>query len=77
MLSIITALQTDRFARLKIGIGRPPMGTDPADYVLAPVEPREQVILAEGVERGVEALHCWLSDGLMAAMNRFNRLPAP
>jgi len=77
VLSIITALQTDRFARLKIGIGRPPMGTDPADYVLAPVDHRERVILAEAMERGVEVLHCWLSEGLMAAMNRFNRPPVP
>ena len=77
VLSIIDALGSDRFPRLKIGVGRPPAGEDPADYVLEPPPSRERTVLEEAVQQAVQALECWLAEGLMAAMNRFNRLPAP
>jgi len=73
MLSIIDVLRTDRFARLKIGVGRPPIGMDPAEYVLHPVSGEDRALLNEGVERAVDALRCWISEGLPTAMNRFNR----
>ena len=77
VLSIIDALGSDRFARLKIGVGRPPVGEDPAEYVLAALPSQERTVLEEAVQHAVEALECWVAEGLMAAMNRFNRLPAP
>ena len=75
VLSIINTLGTDQFARLKIGIGRPPMGIDPADYVLRPARGDERALLQEAMERAVEAVHCWISEGLATTMNRFNRPP--
>jgi PTH1 family peptidyl-tRNA hydrolase len=72
VLSIIDALESDRFARVKIGIGRPPDGVDPADYVLAPVSARERAVLEEAVLQAAKAVECWVCEGLMAAMNRFN-----
>jgi peptidyl-tRNA hydrolase, PTH1 family len=72
VLSIIDALESDRFARVKIGIGRPPEGIDPADYVLAPVSTRERAVLEEAVEQAERAVECWVGEGLMVAMNRFN-----
>ncbi len=72
VLSIIDALESDRFARVKIGIGRPPDGVDPADYVLAPVSARERAVLEQVVLQAVRAVECWVGEGLMAAMNRFN-----
>lgn len=77
VLSIIDALGSDRFARLKIGVGRPPAGEDPAEYVLAPVPGGERPVFDEAVQQAVEALECWIAEGVMTAMNRFNRLPAP
>ena len=77
VLSIIDALGSDRFARLKIGVGRPPAGEDPAEYVLSPVLRSERPVLDEAVQQGVQALECWIAEGLLTAMNRFNRLPAP
>lgn len=71
--SIIQALATDRFARLKIGIGRPPAGADAADYVLTPVLEAERQPLDQAVEQAALALECWVTEGLMVAMNRFNR----
>ena len=73
ILSIIDILRTDRFARLKIGVGRPPIGMEAADYVLRPVSVEDRALLNEGVERAVDALRCWISEGLPTAMNRFNR----
>jgi PTH1 family peptidyl-tRNA hydrolase len=75
VLSIINTLGTDQFARLKIGIGRPPLGIDPAEYVLRPARGDERELLQEAMERAVEAVRCWISEGLAATMNRFNRPP--
>jgi PTH1 family peptidyl-tRNA hydrolase len=72
VLSIINTLGTDRFARLKLGVGRPPAGQEAADYVLTPVPSRERAVLDKTVEQAVLALECWVSEGLAAAMNRFN-----
>jgi len=72
VLSIIDTLESDRFARVKIGIGRPPDGVGAADYVLAPVSARERAVLDEAVQQAVRAVECWVSEGLMTAMNRFN-----
>lgn len=76
VLSIIDALGSDRFARLKIGIGRPPAGEDSADYVLAPRSSRERTVLDEAVQQAVQALECWIVEGIAAAMNRFNPSPS-
>jgi peptidyl-tRNA hydrolase, PTH1 family len=75
VLSIIDALGSDRFARVKIGVGRPPAGEDAADYVLSSVPPGERSMLNETVQRAAQAVECWIADGVMIAMNRFNQLP--
>jgi len=76
VLSIIDALGSDRFARLKIGVGRPLADEDPADYVLASMPSRERAVLEEVVQQAVGALECWIAEGVMAAMNRFNCVPS-
>jgi len=75
VLSIIDALESDRFARVKIGIGRPPDDVEPGNYVLAPVSARERAVLEEAVLQAAKAVECWVGEGLMAAMNRFNVKP--
>ena len=72
VLSIIDALESDRFARVKVGIGRPPDDVEPGNYVLAPVSARERAVLEEAVLQAAKAVECWVGEGLMAAMNRFN-----
>jgi PTH1 family peptidyl-tRNA hydrolase len=72
ILSIIDALESDRFARIKIGIGRPPDGVGPADYVLAPVSAGERAVLEEAILQAAKAVECWVGEGLLTAMNRFN-----
>jgi PTH1 family peptidyl-tRNA hydrolase len=75
VLSIINSLNTDRFARLKIGVGRPPAGCEAADFVLVPLTGPDRIRALEAVDQAVEVLEYWMSEGLPAAMNRFNRTP--
>lgn len=75
--SIVMALGTESFVRLKIGIGRPVLEVDPADFVLAPFTPAEWADLQPVLTRAVEGLACLVTHDVQAAMNRFNRrLPA-
>jgi len=70
--SIMDVLGTDQFCRLKIGIGRPAPGMDPADYVLEPFTKEDVTVIDGSVDRAAEALECVLIEGLDAAMNRFH-----
>lgn len=70
--SVVEALGTPQFVRLKIGIGRPAPGQDSADYVLEPVTREEMVVFDPCVERAVDALECLIHRGTAVAMNQFN-----
>lgn len=69
---IIRLLGYENFARLKIGISRPPTGRDPADWVLSKWAEHEQATLAELVQIGTQAAATWSVLGLAAAQLRFN-----
>lgn len=75
MRSLINTLGTQDFPRLRIGIDRPPARVDPAEYVLQPFAEEDQELLAEALDRTVAAIECWLAEGVVAAMDRFNRSP--
>lgn len=70
--SVIEALGTPQFIRVKIGIGRPVPGQNSADYVLEQFTRDEVVILEPCLERAVDALECLIHRGAAAAMNQFN-----
>jgi PTH1 family peptidyl-tRNA hydrolase len=70
--SVIAALGTEEFPRLRIGVGPVPPGMDPADYVLKRVSASRMEALAT---KAVDALEACLRDGLEKAMNRFNAGP--
>ena len=72
--SIIEALGDPGFDRLRIGIGRPPPGVDPASYVLSPFSPAERPVLEKVLEAAAEAVRVWRDEGLKAAQSRFNGL---
>lgn len=74
MRSIIEALGTQLFARLRVGIDRPPPGVDPADHVLRPFAEEEKALVAEAVTRAVASIESWCVEGILAAMDTFNRL---
>lgn len=70
--SIIEALGTNEFPRLRVGVGRPPEGVDPAEFVLTRFSPAERRELEAVVDRAAEALEVAIREGVPAAMNRFN-----
>jgi len=70
--SIIDVLGTQAFPRLRVGIDRPPGRMDPVDYVLQPFDRDQKLFLAEAVARAAAAVECWLAEGIIAAMDRFN-----
>jgi len=72
MRSIIEALGSEEFARLRVGIARPPEGVDPADYVLSRFSKEEQAQLDEAVERAADAVEAFVRRGIEAAMSAFN-----
>jgi PTH1 family peptidyl-tRNA hydrolase len=76
MLSIIERLGTEEFPRLRIGTGRPPGRMEAADYVLQDFPPEEMSLLAETLDRGVQAVLTFLEHGLDQAMNQYNGLSA-
>ncbi len=75
--SIIEEIGTGEFPRLRIGIGRPPAGVDPTDYVLERFTPEERGTIDEAVTRAAEAVAVAATQGLAAAMNRYNRRSTP
>jgi peptidyl-tRNA hydrolase, PTH1 family len=70
--SVIDALGTAQFVRLKIGIGRPAPGQDSADYVLEAVADEEMKVIEPCLERAVDALEILIHRGIEPAMNQFN-----
>jgi PTH1 family peptidyl-tRNA hydrolase len=76
MRSIIDVLGTQSFPRLRVGIDRPPGQMDPAEYVLQPFDEDQQPLCREVKELAMAAITCWLSEGVVAVMTRFNR-PLP
>jgi peptidyl-tRNA hydrolase, PTH1 family len=73
VLSIMESLAGARFYRVRVGIGRPPDGIDPVDFVLEPFASQEVDQLDEVVSRGSEAVISLLREGEQRAMERFNR----
>ena len=71
--SITEALGSNMFLRLKVGIGRPPEGMDPADYVLQTLNKSERVDFDHVASWAAESLMILLLEGLPRAMSRFQR----
>ena len=71
--SIIEALGSDEFARLRVGVGRGDARRDLADHVLAKFDPAERPVAEESVARAADAAETFIMEGIGPVMNRFNR----
>jgi PTH1 family peptidyl-tRNA hydrolase len=71
--SIVAALGTMQYPRLRIGVGRGDSRRDLADHVLAKFEPGERKIVEDSVARAADAVEVVVAEDVQAAMNRFNR----
>ena len=70
--SCLEHLGTDAVARLRVGVGREPLPKDLTDFVLSAFDPEEQPVLAQALDRAVEACEMWDRKGIDAAMNQVN-----
>ncbi|MFN4182328.1 MAG: aminoacyl-tRNA hydrolase [bacterium] len=71
--SIENALQTSEFPRLRLGIGPIPEGISPEDFVLSPFTPEESAFLPSFIDCAIQAIFCWMEEGIEVAMRTFNR----
>jgi PTH1 family peptidyl-tRNA hydrolase len=72
LASILEALGTDGFARLRLGIGRPPGRMDPADYVLQRFRAEEESVRDLMLAEAAVAVRTYLREGIEPAMSRHN-----
>jgi peptidyl-tRNA hydrolase, PTH1 family len=70
--STIERLGSQDFARLRLGIGRPPGRMESSDYVLQSFQQADQQILDSVLDAAAEAALLFVREGLDTAMNRYN-----
>lgn len=70
--NIIACLGTDKFKRIRVGIGAKPDRWDLADYVLAPFTPENREKIEDAIKDAADALELILSGDMDEAMNRYN-----
>jgi len=73
MESVIGALGTQEFLRVRLGIAPERKVSDGVKFVLTPFRKRELKQVDEVLDTAAEAVKAILADGPEAAMNRFNR----
>lgn len=71
--SIIGALQSDEFVRVRMGIGPDHVVRDRARYVLGRLRKADLELVAGVIDTAVEAVEVILREGCEVAMNRYNR----
>jgi PTH1 family peptidyl-tRNA hydrolase len=71
--SIIGALNTQDFLRIRIGVTPERKVEDGQRYLLAPFRKADLAVVDGMIDTAVEAVQVILTEGAAAAMNRFNR----
>jgi PTH1 family peptidyl-tRNA hydrolase len=75
--SVTSAMGTQEFARLRLGCGPDHPVSDLAAYVLRPMKKSDLEVAAEMVATAGDAVELLLSQGIAAAMNKYNRRVPP
>ncbi len=70
--SVIAHLGIEEFARIRVGIDRPPGGQDVVDYVLECFDSEEEKIIENSMADIVDAVKMIFTDGFQAVMNKYN-----
>jgi len=75
--SIIDSLGSNRFCRMRIGIGRPKAGSEAAGHVLSKFTSKETKQLEELISKAADCCCMWVAKGVDECMNAFNKsMPA-
>ncbi len=73
MKSLIQALGSQEFPRLRMGIGSPARPEQMVDYVLGEFDASQKKDLALFVQEGAECCRRWVQDGIKTVMDQFNQ----
>jgi len=71
--SIEAAVGGRDYARLRVGVGAAETSAALKEHVLEEFAPEELPALEEAVRLAADAVECWAAEGVLSAMNRFNR----
>ncbi len=77
MESILGALSTDEFLRIRLGVAPEHKISDGVQYLLSPFRRAQEKAIDELLDQGAQAVEVILKEGPAAAMNRFNRKNEP
>jgi peptidyl-tRNA hydrolase, PTH1 family len=69
--SIAYHLDTEEWARLRIGVDKPPAGLQ-VDWVLSRFSPSDRQFIEDTLITAMGAVEVWVNEGILTAMNRFN-----
>ena len=70
--SIIARMGTQDFPRIRVGIAPAEQDVDAIEHVLGDFTPEEKAIMKEVYPRVLAAIRCLLTEGIAAAMNKYN-----
>ena len=70
--SIIEALRTNQFSRVRIGIGSPGSKEELSDFVLSDLTRKEEVEFVHSITMAQDCCEVWIRDGVKVAMSKFN-----
>lgn len=70
--SVIASIKSQAFPRVRVGIGKPPVGWDLANYVLGRFSEDEQKLLGQIVDNAKRAVKSIIEIGVDRTMNLFN-----
>ena len=70
--SIIAAVHTEEFPRLRIGVGQPASEGESIPHVLGRFNKEEEPLIAQAVQDAAAAVQCMLEENIDVAMNRYN-----
>ena len=70
--SVVHELQSEQFARIRVGIGRPIRKDDEINYVIGAIPEEDLKRLDEGIEKAQKAVEEILRNGVDSAMNKYN-----
>jgi PTH1 family peptidyl-tRNA hydrolase len=73
MKSIISHIGTEKFDRIRIGIGKPEHN-DLINYVIGKIKEEDYKVLEEGIKKAADATVCLIKEGTAKAMNKFNKV---
>jgi peptidyl-tRNA hydrolase, PTH1 family len=71
--SVILQFGTEDIPRLRIGIGAAPTAGS-VDYVLGRFFEEERELVNSAIDRSIQAIKCAVDNGVVAAMNTFNKV---